>query len=429
MTPTLPKIKSFIKNKKKILLFSDGSNIEHWKFSGLNFDDYENLYRITSEDDLKKYESQSFDYFFIHGYKLRDFKTASIIKYNITIDVFCIDLLGEGFDIDIIINDTISKKVDILNTKIKILIPFNHYNQLETKHPQYDFFKYTLGGPRIFCSRYNRQMIHGQYIKINDEYVYNNDYKFHEFNDDLNEVVYGLKWSDTPKEKLYTCLIGEPRPHRVYMYKSLVDAGLIENGYVSFFKKIDFHFKRIKGDTFESFYNLPLIQLDENNFDGRFGLHNNLAKKSYIDIVLESSHTPIPFKTEKCVKPFYNLQFPLIIGHQGIVQDLRDMDFDMFDDVIDHSYDNVDVISDLDSTHSDVKIKSEMISNQILKLLKTDIHSLYIKNKERFLYNQENLYKKTITDNTIFQDLGKFIFGDDIEVKEYDFDKIKKIYI
>jgi hypothetical protein len=52
-----------------------------------------------------------------------------------------------------------------------------------------------------------------------------------------------------------------------------------------------------------------------------------------------------------------------------------------------------------------------------------------LKNKERFLYNQENLYKKTILENSIFQDLGKFIFGDDIKVMEYGFDKIEKIVI
>ena len=73
--------------------------------------------------------------------------------------------------------------------------------------------------------------------------------------------------------------------------------------------------------------------------------------------------------------------------------------------------------------------KTNMISSELVKLKNIDIHSLYLKNKERFLYNQENLYNKTVLENDIFQKLGKFIFGNDVEVIEIGKDKIEKIII
>jgi hypothetical protein len=43
--------------------------------------------------------------------------------------------------------------------------------------------------------------------------------------------------------------------------------------------------------------------------------------------------------TEKTLYAFWAGQIPLIIGHPGIVQDCKDFGFDMFEDLIDTSYD------------------------------------------------------------------------------------------
>ena len=427
------KIKSFIKNNKKILLFKPGSNIEDFIFSGLNFKDYENLIEINHEDELQFYKNSKFDYFFIHGNYLRKFDIEFFLKYNITVDIFCIDLLGEGYDIDTQLQVLIEPKLNKLNTKIKILIPFNHYNDLENEYPNYDFFKCEFGGPRIFCSRYNRSMIHGIYRQrygIDGFHYYNPNDGY--LNDNLNNVVFGYKWSDEVKPKIFTCLIGEPRPHRVYVYKNLYHKNLMNLGYISCTTHESYSIQfNLYGETFVKNFKLPSSKLNQDLFEGKFGLHAKLTKNSYIDVVMESQHNTLPFKTEKCVKPFYTLQFPLIMGHQNIVNDLRKMDFDMFDDLIDHSYDNVEILSrdENNREREDIIIKSDMITNEVLKLSNSDIHSLYIKNKERFLYNQQNLFNKTIIQNTLFQELGKFIFGNDIEVCEYDFDEMKKIIL
>lgn len=428
-----PKIKSFIKNNKTILLWSPGSCIEYSEFSGLNFVGYENLYKISNEFELEIYKNKKFDYFFIHGYELRTFDVNSLAYYNIKIKTFCIDLLGEGFDINFLLGDNenaLSNKLDKFKTEVKILIPFDYYDTIEDLYPNYKFFKYKLGGPRIFCSRYNRQMIHGNYLKVNESVQFEEFYPRYKYG--YNQIVYGLSWSDSPKDKLYMCLNGASRNHRIIMVRNLINTKLLDFGYVTFQSNqnvFNLPFKDTKSTITHSKIEIPQLLLDESKFEGKFGLHTVLASNSYIELVTESRYTNLPFKTEKCVKPFYNLQFPIILGHKGIIQDLRDMDFDMFDDIINHSYDTIATSLEDNIIRDDMILKCDLITTELIRLSQIDIHSIYLKNKERLLYNQENLYKKTILENNIFQELGQFIFGDDIEVHEYDFDKIEKLII
>jgi hypothetical protein len=48
------------------------------------------------------------------------------------------------------------------------------------------------------------------------------------------------------------------------------------------------------------------------------------------------------FVTEKTIKPFIIGQIPIFIAIPGHVRMLRELGFDMFDDIIDHSYDKED---------------------------------------------------------------------------------------
>lgn len=49
------------------------------------------------------------------------------------------------------------------------------------------------------------------------------------------------------------------------------------------------------------------------------------------------------FITEKSLKPFALYQLPLFIGQKGLVANIRDLGFDVFDDIFDgHSYDNIE---------------------------------------------------------------------------------------
>jgi hypothetical protein len=409
MVDRIPNIYSHLTSNRNILILGKGSDIQNSHFSGINFENNKNIYYSKTEEELVNFKSFTFSHIFIHGFDFREFNITLLKSYDISYLDFCIDLLGEGFDIDTLL---MSKQEWLENNSanIKILIPFNHYNNLEEKYKKIHFFKYDLGGPRIFCSRFNRTMIH----------------KY----EDLNKVCAGLHWRDDKKDKLFMCLNKEPRVHRVKMVDSLINNNLLNIGYVTF-KSNQKNFEYFNIDLTKSItYSIPQITIDDSLFSNNFfGLHPLLSSNSYVEVVTESRHDLLPFKTEKCVKPFYNLQFPIILGHYGIVNDLRKMDFDMFDDIIDHSYDLIEPITHRGFEGNDLSKKVSIITQQLIKLSKIDIHSLYLKNKERFIYNQENLFNKTIIENYIHRDLGKFIFGDAVKVYEANKDLIEKIYI
>jgi hypothetical protein len=65
-----------------------------------------------------------------------------------------------------------------------------------------------------------------------------------------------------------------------------------------------------------------------------------IYQQSAVNIVTESEYNARPAViSEKTLYAFWAGQIPLIIGHPGIVQDCKDFGFDMFEDLIDTSYD------------------------------------------------------------------------------------------
>lgn len=61
-----------------------------------------------------------------------------------------------------------------------------------------------------------------------------------------------------------------------------------------------------------------------------------------VNVVTETIYDVFPgVISEKSCFAFAARQIPLVIGYRGIVQDCRDMGFDMFDDLIDNSFDDL----------------------------------------------------------------------------------------
>jgi hypothetical protein len=76
------------------------------------------------------------------------------------------------------------------------------------------------------------------------------------------------------------------------------------------------------------------------NFENRLrGWYRN----SFVEIVTESSFAPTPFQiTEKTAHAFYGCNFPIILSGCGIIQHLRGLGLDVFDDIVDHGYDLIE---------------------------------------------------------------------------------------
>ena len=90
--------------------------------------------------------------------------------------------------------------------------------------------------------------------------------------------------------------------------------------------------------------------------------------------------------TEKTTKAFAMNQIPLILATPGMVHTLRSMNFDMFDDVIDHSYDKENCIEN----------RMNMILEQLKKVCEKDLgywEEFILNNKQRFHHNQQHVIR------------------------------------
>jgi hypothetical protein len=84
--------------------------------------------------------------------------------------------------------------------------------------------------------------------------------------------------------------------------------------------------------------------------------------------------------TEKSFKPFNFYQLPIFLTTYGHVKKLRDLyGFDMFDDLIDHSYDN----------EPNCRIRFKLVINEIKKLNGVNIKDFYKDNINRLKNNKK----------------------------------------
>tara|TARA_R110001606_G_C15321417_1_gene644682 strand:+ start:221 stop:1399 length:1179 start_codon:yes stop_codon:yes gene_type:complete len=88
--------------------------------------------------------------------------------------------------------------------------------------------------------------------------------------------------------------------------------------------------------------------------------------------------------TEKTTKAFAMNQIPIFLATPGMVAKLRSMNFDLFDDIIDHSYDKED----------DILNRIDLIIEQLIKVCEKPLEhwcDFLENNKNRFYHNQEHL--------------------------------------
>lgn len=140
---------------------------------------------------------------------------------------------------------------------------------------------------------------------------------------------------------------------------------------------------------YRQIYKNPALCIDDyqiyrnNNNDNVTNFKTKLRSRyvdSFVEFVTESSFAAPAFMlTEKTLNSIYGCNFPILLSGVGAVAHLRELGFDMFDDVVDHSYDLLP--NPIDRIIAAVDDNSRLI---------TDIQ--YIKEKwicatDRFLFN------------------------------------------
>ena len=213
-----------------------------------------------------------------------------------------------------------------------------------------------------------------------------------------------LKYTDISKRKYdFVSLAGVPRPNRVLFTKELLARNLQDKGIITcgsatntddiantIFDHLSLgeyrsHFPIIYDSMFDSMslsndIHFPFL-------DAKF---NIVLETCYEDVSDLKTHpvigqhwainkTPELFMTEKTVKALSYYQIPIFVAAKGYVSELRKLNFDLFDDIINHDYDNID----------DPFIRMKTVADEVDRLLKLPLD--YDKFKSRLISNHNKV--------------------------------------
>jgi hypothetical protein len=212
----------------------------------------------------------------------------------------------------------------------------------------------------------------------------------------------------------FICLNRAPRQHRINAVSYLLGLDFEKYGTISFDNRYaqastwlervswnltDSQIETIKPVLMQGYDKLKTINL-ENSLSAveaiyaekldnakNFDLHlRSLYQNHFVEIVVETQFN-VPFfgASEKFKNSVYGCSFPIVLGGLGVVKFLRNLGFDLFDDVVDHSY---DLIQDpLDRLRAAIDLNEKILTNNDL------VKQLWAKNKKRFLKNIEFIKK------------------------------------
>jgi hypothetical protein len=285
-------------------------------------------------------------------------------------------------------------------------------------------------------------------------YLVNNNYKLNEYVNDYNSqikiysVMYlpivvsstldslsGTKFSFDKKERFFMCFNRGPKIHRYSLLVFMLKHNLLDDSNWSFipnfFSIYDFENYRqifnvdeIKNYNKEiktlnelklkiSDYEKTELSFDDNN---EITVLNPKYKNvllppeipenyinSYVNLVTETKfldNENVIQISEKSFKPFFYYQFPMILATHHHIKAMKEKyDFDFFDDVIDHSYDN----------EPDQKKRFNLFVNEVKRLHdnKENLIEFYRNNQLRFETNKNKVISimNNYSDYTFFRSL------------------------
>ena len=205
--------------------------------------------------------------------------------------------------------------------------------------------------------------------------IYNGSVGLIEFPSHSHDVVQDLirnkdKWLNVVNNKTqdtnYMCLNGILKTHRknTYNYLSTFDMPSI-----------------VTSSLTPNSFNFPKYDdYDYNNVENYISLLD-AYRTTPVNIITESLYNePIGIITEKTLFAFASLQLPILVAHKGAVKDAESYGFDMFRDIIDHSYDDLP---------NDIRWKSAIDLNMHILKGEFDYNALLprLKQNQEYLLN------------------------------------------
>ena len=245
------------------------------------------------------------------------------------------------------------------------------------------------------------------------------------------ENVVDVPYNPSTVSRLYICINGAQRTHRLMLLSYLKEYNLLDRGYVAYnfanrpfepTAEIDYPpadmilrttvpFTRINDFYMKSNLDLMVYLKNNSSFNGQtqqlgiYGIEDagvSLAsyneffppclQQALIYLVTETVFCyPYPFITEKTFKAILNKRPFILVGSPGTVQKLRDLGFKTFNDFWDESYDSI--VNPSDRMQAIVNI-----IKQLSALRSADLQYLALRIQNAVEYNYQHYVNNFIND-------------------------------
>ena len=156
-------------------------------------------------------------------------------------------------------------------------------------------------------------------------------------------------------ERFFLCHTGNPMPHRVELYNKIADSGLLLHGYINLSKVGGKSPQYIKEDNIQNYsqYDIPhdpytlgdlniwrqtIFTVVSDAFLFESGKSMNPTGRVILDQPGNYGHTII---SEKIYKPILGLRPFLVNGSYEVTKKFKDMGFDLFEDVLNITLDDL----------------------------------------------------------------------------------------
>ena len=205
-----------------------------------------------------------------------------------------------------------------------------------------------------------------------------------------------INYNDSYRKYRVSCLNGTPWVHRKLMYLALSQKSYFNDMIFTFGNRTEYDPYpteiALTSEEKEKSFLLPsnMIFLDSDASCGiDVGITHPAFTDCYVNLVTETNvYNDTPMLSEKTFKPILAGQLFILLASPGAVQFLRDIGIDTFDDIIDHSYDDT----------TDIRSRIQQISDQVDRLDRLDLNTIYIDIKPRLRRNSEFLRSQEFRD-------------------------------
>jgi len=186
------------------------------------------------------------------------------------------------------------------------------------------------------------------------------------------------------------------RPGKIYNYVKLKDQAYFDKILFTKYRtetKLDCHWPRPEDAEFERIFQMlnseydSWPELDNDLFAGMAAVNLPVYTKSLFHLVAESGVRE-NLISEKTYKIFHSQQIPIFCGAKNLVNHLRTLGFDMFDDIVHHAqYDNVD----------DFKRRIDAMHTVVEKIIGLDHNKILLDTVERRQKNYDWLHSDQLS--------------------------------